>query len=296
MAAYPFTPLPEPCGDVVGSLTTSAGVQPFDPLTEQSRAVWTSADFGRIAVGFARGAQDFVARLGLARGETVLDVACGTGNLAIPAARRGATVTGIDIAPNLIESAREASLAESLDIAFDVGNAESLPYADGRFETVISMFGVMFSARPERALSELLRVTHRGGRIVMANWTPDGFVGTMLRAHTRQVPPQPGAASPLAWGDETALRQRLEPHASKVRALRVTPRTIALAYPLTPGGVVELFREFYGPSVRTFGRLDAGGRAALGSDLLRLWTDRNREREGATSVEAEYLEVQIDRA
>jgi hypothetical protein len=116
----------------------------------------------------------------------------------------------------------------------------------------------------------------------------------MLRAHTALVPPPAGAPSVLAWGDEAAMRRRLEAHPARTGAVRFVPRTLVFTFPLTPGGVVELFRECYGPSVRTFGALDAQRRAALGSDLLRLWAHHNRAPEGATSVVAEYLEIQID--
>lgn len=144
------------------------------------------------------------------------------------------------------------------------------------------------------ALSELVRVTRRGGRIALASWTPHGFIGSMLRAHTMHVPPPAGSPSPLAWGDAEAMRRRLEPHAARVRAAQFLPRTIDLTFPLTPAGVVELFREFYGPTVRTFGALEAQGRAALWTELLRLWDQHSKVSGGATSVSAEYLEVRID--
>ena len=267
-----------------------------DPLTERTRAIWSSGDFGRIAVSYADGAAAFVERLAVGRGETVLDVACGTGNLALPAAVRGARVTGVDIAPNLVEAARAAAAAAGLDIRFDVGDAEALPYPDGAFDTVISMFGVMFAPRPERALAELLRVTRPGGRIALANWVADGFIGSMLRAHVARVPPPAGVPSVLGWGDEKVLRHRLAAEATSVRAVECTPRTIAMTYPMTPGAVVEVFREFYGPSLRTFNALDAQGRAALSADLLALWTGANTAAEGATSVMSDYLETRIEKA
>ena len=282
------------CGTVTGSLMTSPGVAPFDPLIERTRATWTAGDFGRIAAGYTRGAAAFVDRLELTPDERVLDVACGTGNLALPAARHGAAVTGIDIAPNLIDAACRAAEDAGLDVRFEVGTAEALPYADGAFDTVISMFGVMFAARPEPALAELVRVTRSGGRIVLANWMPQGFIGTMFRAHAAAVPPPAGSPVPLAWGDESAMLQRLAPHEDRVRAVRCTPRTIDLAFPVTPGGVVELFREFYGPTVRTFAALAAEERAALTSELVRLWSGRNSSAEGMTSVAAEYLEIHIE--
>jgi SAM-dependent methyltransferase len=293
MAAIPSPTLAEACGEVLGS-TTITSVTPFDPLTERARETWSATDFGRIAVGYAPGADAFVERLSLSPGERVLDVACGTGNLALPAARRGARVTGIDLAANLVEEAWQACAAESLDVAFDVGNAEAMPYGDAQFDTVISMFGVMFAARPDQALAELLRVTRPGGRIVLANWKSEGFVASMLRAHASMVPPPPGTPSVLAWGNESILSDRLEEHAPRVRAVRYTPRTLALAFPLSPGGVVELFREYYGPSLRTFKALDAERRAVLTGQLVELWSGHNQGRNGDTSVEAEYLEVQIN--
>src|SRR2546423_1317960 len=152
-----------------------------DPLTERVRATWTSGDFGRIAKGYERGAAEFIVRLKLQPVGRVLDVACGTGNLALPAARAGASVTGIDIAANLVAQAKANAATEHLSIAFDVGNAEHLPYGNQTFDTVVTMFGAMFAARPDRAAAELLRVTRSGGRIAMANWTPTGFIGEMLR-------------------------------------------------------------------------------------------------------------------
>lgn len=277
------------------TVTSLDTVTSSDPSIDRARVTWTAGDFGRIAAGYASGAAAFVDRLQLAAGERVLDVACGTGNLALPAARHGATVTGIDIASNLIEAARRASAAESLPIRFDVGAAESLPYGDGAFDTVVSMFGVMFSGRPEVALSELLRVTRPGGRIALANWMPDGFTGRMLRAHLALVPPPPGAPSSLAWGNEAVLRERLQVHADRIRSVTCVPRTIDLAFPLSPSGVVELFREFYGPTVRTFAALEAEERAALTAGLVHLWESHTDASHDATSVAAEYLEVLIER-
>ena len=264
-----------------------------DPLIERTRTVWSSGNFDRIAVGYAAGAAAFVDRLEIAPGEYVLDVACGTGNLTLPAARRGARVVGVDIAPNLIETARAAAREAGLDARFDVGVAEALAYETGTFDTVISMFGVMFSPYPEPSLAELLRVTRPGGRIALANWTPDGFIGSMLRAHTALVPPPAGVPSVLQWGDEAAMRARLERHDGAYRDVTFTPRTIVFRFPVPPEGVVQLFREFYGPSVRTFGALDEAGRAQLTATLAALWDGRNRATDGTTDVEGEYLEVRV---
>jgi ubiquinone/menaquinone biosynthesis C-methylase UbiE len=259
-----------------------------DPLTARVRATWTSGDFGRIARGYELGAAQFITRLGLEPGERVLDVGTGTGNLAIPAARTGAVVTGVDIAPNLLTQAKARAAAESLVARFDVGNAEALPYGDDEFDTAVSMFGAMFAARPERAASELLRVVRPGGRIVMANWTPTSFIGEMLKTTSRYAPPAAGVPSPLLWGTEQAVRERF---GGGVSALLLTRRIITFEFALDPAGVVNEFIQWYGPTLRAFSSLDEGNKAALRRDLESLWSEHNRADDGTTRVQSEYLEV-----
>ena len=259
-----------------------------DPLTERVRSTWTSGDFGRIAKGYERGAAEFVTRLGLALGERVLDVACGTGNLSLPAARAGASVTGVDIAPNLIAQAEANAAAEGLSITFEVGDAEQLPYGNDSFDTVVTMFGAMFAARPERAAAELLRVARPGGRIAMANWTPTGFIGEMLKTTVRYLPPPAGLPSPLLWGTEEQVRARL---GGGSESLTLTRRTMTFEYPFGPEEVVNQFRLWYGPTLRAFAALDEEGRAGLRRDLETLWTEHNRASDGTTRVQSEYLEV-----
>ncbi|HEY7235032.1 MAG TPA: class I SAM-dependent methyltransferase [Gemmatimonadaceae bacterium] len=260
----------------------------LDPLTERVRATWTSGDFGRIAAGYVDGAAEFIARLELNSDERVLDVACGTGNLAIPAARTGAEVTGIDIAPNLIAQAKARATTEKLPIKFEVGDAEQLPYESATFDTTVTMFGAMFAARPELAAAELLRVTRPGGRIAMANWTPTGFVGQMLKASVRYAPPPAGVPSPLLWGTEDAVRERL---GARCSTLALTRRLITFEYPFSPEQVVNEFRLWYGPTLRIFAALEEESRNALRLDLERLWWENNRANDGTTRVESEYLEV-----
>ncbi len=179
---------------------------PAEALRARVRATWTAGDFGRIAVGFERGAAEFIARLALKPGELVLDVACGTGNLALPAARGGAQVTAIDIAPALVAQLAARAAAEGLAVDAREGDAEALPFADGSFDTVVTMFGAMFAAHPDSAASELVRVTRAGGRIAMANWTPEGFIGRMLKVVVGYVPPPAGVPSVLLWGDPASCR------------------------------------------------------------------------------------------
>jgi SAM-dependent methyltransferase len=270
------------------SISIISDVAAPDPLTERVRATWTSGDFGQIARGYEQGAAEFIARLALTSTERVLDVACGTGNLTIPAARAGASVTGVDIAPNLILQAQARAAEEGLSIAFDVGDAESMPYEAGEFDAVVTMFGAMFAARPERAASELLRVTRSGGTIAMANWTPTGFVGEMLKATVRFAPPPAGVPSPLQWGTEEQVQARL---GAGSHSIKFRKRLITFEYPFGPAEVVNLFRLWYGPSVRAFASLGANDQAALQGALESLWRDHNRADDGTTRVQSEYLEV-----
>jgi len=265
--------------------TVSAGP---DPLAARVRATWTSGDFGRIARGYELGAAQFITRLGLEQGERVLDVATGTGNLAIPAARTGALVTGVDIAPNLITQAKARAAAEGLTIRLDVGDAESLGYDDHEFDTAVSMFGAMFAARSERAASELLRVVRPGGRIAMANWTPTSFIGEMLKTTSRYSAPAAGVPSPLLWGTEDCVAERL---GSGLSSLMLTRRIITFEFSLDPASVVNEFIQWYGPTLRAWSSLDETGKRALRRELEALWTDHNRADDGTTRVQSEYLEV-----
>jgi SAM-dependent methyltransferase len=259
-----------------------------DPLTARARSVWTSGDFLPIARSFAPGAEEFVARLGLRPGESVLDVACGTGNLAIPAARTGACVSGIDIAPNLIAQARLEARTAGCVVAFEVGDAEMLPYPEDQFDTTVTMFGAMFASRPERAAGELLRVTRPGGRVAMANWAPDGFVGQMLRAHTALVPPPSGVPSPLEWGEEDVVRARL---GRGVTSVTCTRRTLELRFPFPPAAVTELFTTCYGPTIATLRAIEPDGASRLRKALTRLFQQHNDATDGTTTVVGEYLDV-----
>ncbi|HEY9382145.1 MAG TPA: class I SAM-dependent methyltransferase [Gemmatimonadales bacterium] len=259
-----------------------------DPLTELARSVWTAGDFLQIARSFAPAAEEFIARLSLCPGESVLDVACGTGNLAIPAARAGARVIGIDIAPNLIADARVEARAARCVIDFEVGDAESLPYGDDRFDATVTMFGAMFAFRPERAAAELVRVTRPGGRVAMANWTPEGFIGKLLRIHTAVVPAPDGVPSPLAWGDPDVVHARL---GDRIATLICTRRTLELRFPIPPAAVTELFAACYGPTVAALRATDRRGSERLRGELTWLFNDHNLADDGTTVVASEYLDV-----
>jgi ubiquinone/menaquinone biosynthesis C-methylase UbiE len=179
----------------------------LEAVKARQKATWESGDFGQIARTIENVAEDFMAQQSIPAGAQVLDVACGTGNLAVIAARRGGVVSGLDIAANLIDQARTRAAAEGLRIAYVEGDAEALPYADGQFDLVVSMFGVMFAPRPSIAAAEMLRVTRPGGRVALANWTPEGFIGKMFQVFKAHLPPPPaGVPSPMGWGDEATVR------------------------------------------------------------------------------------------
>ena len=268
---------------------TSAKMTPeMENLKSKLRATWIAGDFGEIAKSIEAGAEEFVSRLDLKTGTRVLDVACGTGNLAIPAAKAGAEVTGVDIAPNLIEQAIARAEAEDVNAKFDVGDAEALQYDDASFDIVMTMFGAMFAPRPDITASELKRVTKPGGLIAMANWTAEAFTGDMFKTNAKHVPPPPGMAPPLQWGNEDIVRERF---AEGISDLQLTRRKILFTYPFGPTETVEHFRKFFGPTQKAFESLDVDGQAALRADLEALWTTANQATDGTTKVESEYLEV-----
>ena len=262
-------------------------------LKTRLRATWIAGDFGQIAKYYTKDAEDFINRLNLQPGMKVLDVACGTGNTALPAARAGADVTGVDIAPNLVEQARENAKREGLNVRFDEGDAEGLPYEDASFDAVVTMFGAMFAPRPELVAAELKRVCRPGGFIAMANWTPAGFIGQMFKTMSAHVTPPAGMPSPLLWGVEENVRERFGEGISK---LETRLQNVKWLLPFSPAQIVEHFREFYGPTQKAFGTLDDAKQAALRKDLEQLWTTNNRATDGTIELDAQYLEVIATRA
>jgi SAM-dependent methyltransferase len=257
------------------------------------RDTWMAGDFGEVARYIQPHADDFVARRRIEPGMQVLDVACGTGNIAVPAARAGATVTGIDIASNLVEQARERAREDGLDITFEEGDAEALAFADASFDLVATMYGAMFAPRPERAAAELVRVCRPGGTIAMANWTPDAFIGQMFRVVGKHAPPPEGVPAPILWGDEATVRERLR---DGIADLQTQTVSVIFEYPFPVPDVVDFHFRYFGPTERAHARLDEAGRAALRRDLEAHWDAHNQATDGTTRVEAQYLEVIATRA
>src|SRR5260370_794496 len=265
----------------------------INALKDRLRDTWMAGDFGVIAAYTAEAAKEFVAHLNIAPGARVLDVACGTGNTAIPEARAEAVVTGVDIASNLLEQARARAAKEGVKATFEEGDAEQLKFPDGSFDAIVSMFGAMFAPRPERVAAEFLRVCRPGGLIAMANWTPTGFVGENFRITATHVPPPAGIPAPVLWGDEATVRERFGTGVAKITCSR---QMCVFKYPFPPAEVVQLFRQYFGPTRMSFSRLDPSGQSALTSDLESMWTRHNQAKDCTTVVNGEYLEVKAIRA
>lgn len=262
----------------------------LDQIKASMRAQWMAGDFGVIAKTISADAERFVARLALPPGTRVLDVACGTGNLAIPLARSGCKVTGLDIAPNLLEQARDRAVAEGLAADFDEGDAEALPYPEASFDAVVTMFGAMFAPRPELVVNECARVLRPGGLLAMANWNPESFSGAMFRVNAQHVPPPPGVEPPVRWGVPEVVRERLASRFTQVETTRIP---LQFDLPASPAGVVAFFRQYFGPTQTAFSRLDVAGQEALSRDLEQLWSEANIAENKAehTLIRNEYLEV-----
>ena len=261
-------------------------------IKSRLHGTWTAGDYDRFSRYLQSEAGAFYQRLAPPPGSTLLDVGCGSGELALLAARDGVDVVGIDIAENLISRANARAAAEQLSACFRVGNAEELPFRDGSFDFVVSLLGAMFAPRPYRVASELVRVCAPGGTIAMANWTAAGFIGQMFKVIDRFVVPA-HVPSPLLWGDDAAVDERF---GAEVVELNLFRRSLVFRYPFPPRKVVDFLRRCYGPVNRAFASLDVSGRTALHWELESLWSAHNRAQGDFTVVEAEYLEVIARRA
>jgi ubiquinone/menaquinone biosynthesis C-methylase UbiE len=259
----------------------------FDELKTRLKTTWMSGNYDLFSHFMAKDAEQFFLRLGVKPGTHLLDVGCGAGQLALIAARAGAKVTGCDIATNWLEKARARAAAERLNITFEEGDAEALPYEDGRFDAVVSLVGAMFAPRPDLVAAELTRVCRPGGMIAMANWTPGGFVGLMFKTIAKHIAPST-MPSPVLWGDEATVRDRLR---KGIAHLKCERQIYHFDYPFPRDEVVEFFRTNYGPMSRAFASLDANGQKKLRSELVSLWSEHNKAKDDTTRVDAEYLEV-----
>ena len=275
-------------------LSAAAVSQPppsFDPqaLKTRQRAAWSSGDYAVVGTTLQIVGETLCEALNIRAGQKVLDVAAGNGNASLAAARRWCEVTATDYVPALLERARERADAERLSIAFREADAEALPFDNASFDAVLSTFGVMFTADQERAASELVRVTKRGGKIGLANWTPDGFIGQLFKAIGKHVPPPAGAKSPALWGTRARMVEMFGAHASSIEAVQ---KNFVFRY-RSAEHWLEVFKTYYGPLLKAFSALDAAGQSALEQDIKAIIQKLNRSGDGTMIVPSDYLEVVV---
>jgi ubiquinone/menaquinone biosynthesis C-methylase UbiE len=263
----------------------------LEAVKARQQGAWSSGDYAVVGTTLQIVGEELCEALDLRSGQTVLDVAAGNGNVSLAAARRWCDVVSTDYVPALLERARERADAEGLGITFREADAEDLPFSDGSFDVVVSTFGVMFTPDQERAAAELVRVCKRGGKIGLANWTPEGFISQVFKTIGKHVPPPPGAKSPALWGTRTRMIELFEPHASSIKSAH---RHFAFRYH-SPEHWLEIFKTYYGPLLKTFAALAPPAQSALERDLMSLIGQFNRSGDGSMVVPSEYLEVVITR-
>ena len=271
--------------------STSSPAIDLAAVKTRQQAAWSTGDYAVVGTTLQIVGENLCEALDLRSGARVLDVAAGNGNATLAAARRWCDVTSTDYVPSLLDSGRARAQAEGHTIQFQEADAENLPFPDASFDAVLSTFGVMFTPNQEKAASELARVCKPGGRIGLANWTPDSFIGQLFKTIGRYVPPAPGVKSPALWGTKARLDELFGEAAQEIRA---TTREFAFRY-RSPAHWIEVFRTYYGPMNKTFGALDAEKQAAFTQDLQALMESRNRSGDRTLVLPSQYLEVVIER-
>jgi ubiquinone/menaquinone biosynthesis C-methylase UbiE len=258
-------------------------------IKSKQQAAWSSGDYAVVGTTLQIVGEQLAEDMDLRAGQTVLDIAAGNGNATLAAARRWCHVTSTDYVEALLAHGKKRAEAEGLVVAFQKADAEDLPFADGAFDAVLSTFGAMFSPDHGRTASEMLRVCRSGGRIGLANWTPDGFVGQMFKTIGKHLPPPAGVKSPALWGTAECIENAFRAEAS---AIAIVPRQFAFRY-RSAQHFVDVFRDYYGPMLKAFEALDAAGRKALTRDLIDLIGRFNKSGDVTMVVPSEYLEVVI---
>ncbi|MGZ3287155.1 MAG: class I SAM-dependent methyltransferase [Xanthobacteraceae bacterium] len=265
-------------------------VQPdLAALKARQQGAWSSGDYAVVGITLQIVGEELCEALDLRSGQKVLDVAAGNGNATLAAARRWCEVVSTDYVPSLLERGRSRAAADGLSIQFREADAEALPFADASFDAVVSTFGVMFTPDQDKAAAELARVTKRGGKIGLANWTPEGFIGQLFKTLGKYLPPPAGAKSPALWGTEARIKEMFGASAASIKAER---RNFNFRY-RSPEHFLEIFKNYYGPTLKAFAALDAANQQGLTNDLLALIGRMNRAEDGTMVVPSEYLEVVI---
>ncbi len=271
--------------------TTAAATPDLAALKMKQHAAWSAGDYAVVGTTLQIVGESLCEALDMRAGETVLDVAAGNGNSTLAAARRWADVVSTDYVPQLLERARRRAEAEGLQIQFEQADVEKLPYQDGEFDVVMSSFGVMFTPDQMRAAAEMARVCKPGGRIGLANWTPEGFVGQIFKTIGRYLPPPAGVSSPALWGTEAHLAKLFE---GRCREIRVEKRQFAFRY-RSAAHWLEVFRTYYGPVQKAFEAVGPDMQASLADDLIALAEQFNRASDGTLVAPSEYIEVVVQR-
>jgi SAM-dependent methyltransferase len=261
----------------------------FAAFKSRQHAAWASGDYAIIGATLQITGESLCEALDVQAGSRVLDVCAGNGNATLAAARRWCDVTSTDYVPALLEAGRKRADAEGFTVQFQEADAENLPFADDSFDAVVSTFGVMFTPNQEQAARELLRVCKPAGKIGLANWTPEGFIGQLFKTIGRYIPPSPDVKSPLLWGTPVRLEELFKTNAENIR---ITKRDFVFRY-RSPMHWIEMFRAYYGPMYKTFEALNAGQQAAFTQDLLALLEKDNQSRDHTLVLPGGYLEVVI---
>jgi SAM-dependent methyltransferase len=263
----------------------------LDVIKAKQQAMWSSGDFGIIGTTLQIVGESLCEAVDLRAGSKVLDVAAGNGNCSLAAARRFCEVVSTDYVPALLEDGKRRAEGDRLAIQFQEADAEALPFADGRFDVVLSSFGVMFAPNHSRAAREMLRVCRAGGRIGLANWTPAGFIGQLLKVVGKHVPPSPALTPPTRWGTDDHLQALFGAAASHIT---VTPRDFVFRY-RSPDHFIETFRTWYGPTLKAFAALPPESQQLLAADMLELIARFNRSGDATAVIPGEYVEVVIEK-
>jgi ubiquinone/menaquinone biosynthesis C-methylase UbiE len=260
-------------------------------IKQKQQATWSAGDYHMIGTQIVLQSELLIESLDVRSTDRVLDVATGSGNAALAAARRGCTVIGLDYVPALLDRARQRATAEGVAVEFIQGDAEALPFEDGEFDVVSSVFGAMFAPDQERTAAELARVTRPGGRIGLVAHTPEGFIGQLFKTNAKHVPPPAGLRSPILWGTEDRLRELF---GDEIAELRVEKKHLVFRE-RSPAAYIAYWRKFYGPTLKSFEAVGEAGSEALERDLLDLIARFNRATDGTMVVASEYLEAVIVR-
>jgi SAM-dependent methyltransferase len=277
----------------MNDLSTPVAPAPnYVAIKQRQQATWASGDYAIVGTTLQIVGESLAEAADVRADERVLDVAAGNGNATLAAARRFARVTSTDYVLSLLDKGRERARAEGFDIRFQEADVEELPFPDASFDVVLSTFGAMFAPDQQRTADEMMRVLRSGGRLGMANWTPDSFIGRLFKLIGRHVPPPAGVKSPALWGSESHLAGLFGAQAAQVRAERCH---FNFRY-RSPAHFVEVFRDYYGPTHKAFAALDAAGGTALEHDLLALLSELNVAGSASLVVPSEYLQVVITKA